>query len=104
LVINPVSFADLLNSAFNQLRQHSTKSVAVTIRLLEAYTRIAESTDNPKYWKELAKHAKMLKASADSHFEEAHDRQDLETRYTELKEKMQSAWEAMSDVDQEHEE
>ncbi|GAB2687092.1 DUF2254 domain-containing protein [Aliiglaciecola aliphaticivorans] len=42
---NPYDFEGLANSAFDQIRQYSVSSVAVSIRLLESLFRIASITD-----------------------------------------------------------
>ncbi|MFA3791562.1 DUF2254 domain-containing protein [Aliiglaciecola sp. SL4] len=44
---NPYDFEGVANSAFDQIRQYSVSSVAVSIRLVESLYRIASATDKP---------------------------------------------------------
>jgi uncharacterized membrane protein len=60
VIAEPVTFAGLTDAAFNQIRQYSTKDVAVTIRLLEAIACIATFTQNPKRREALRRHADMI--------------------------------------------
>jgi len=84
LMTKPVKFGNILDSAFNQIRQQCTSSVAVTIHLMGAYVQIARSICEDDHRKELFKHAQMLSRSADSYVIDKHDRQDLQKRYQEV--------------------
>lgn len=56
------NFLSLGEAAFNQIRQFSTESTAVTIRLLEALGRIAEFTQTDEQAKFLASQTDMISA------------------------------------------
>lgn len=81
LILKTYTFGGLLDSAFNQLRQHSRSSVAVTIRLMDAFIRIAEGLRDDSHKEQLMQHAKVLRAEADRYLKEEHDRADFEERY-----------------------
>ena len=81
VITKSVKFGNMLDSAFNQIRQQCSSSVAVTIRLMDAYVQIARNVCEDHRRKELFKHAQMLSQSAESYLDDEHDRQDLEKRY-----------------------
>jgi uncharacterized membrane protein len=76
LIVRTVSFANALDAAFSQIRQYGHNSVAVTIRLLEALTSVAEHVqrDEDRYVVKL--HAEMVSRHAES-FSEEHDKGEI---------------------------
>lgn len=80
-IANPVTFAELIDTAFNQIRQYSKPDVAVTIRLLEAIALIASHTENKKDRAALLRHAQMIQRSSQENISEELDRKDVEERY-----------------------
>lgn len=89
LTLKPVKYGDLLDSAFNQLRQHSRASVAVTIRLMEAFERIAECLKDDAQKAELARHVKMLWRASNYTLMERQDMADVRARYRRCVEKLE---------------
>jgi len=83
LIIKTVSYGDFLDSAFNQLRQNSRSSIAVTIRLMEAFIHIAACLKDTAHKEHLHRHVKMLKSEADGSINEKQDREDFQARYDE---------------------
>lgn len=81
VIVEGVTFAGLVDDAFNQIRQYGYKDVAVTIRLLDAIALIATYTRNPKYQEVLRRHADMIKRGSFEQVSEECDRQDIEERY-----------------------
>ncbi|MBD1835321.1 DUF2254 domain-containing protein [Cyanobacteria bacterium FACHB-472] len=81
VIANPVTFAELLDAAFNQIRQYSKPDVAVVIRLLEAIALIASRTENKKDRAALLRHAQMIQRSSQENISEELDRKDVEERY-----------------------
>jgi len=81
VIAEGVTFAGLTDAAFNQIRQYSTKDVAVTLRLLEAIAVIARYTRNSKDRAALLRHAKMIERGSQESVSEQLDRQDVEERY-----------------------
>lgn len=84
LITKPLKFGNILDSAFNQIRQQCRSSVAVTIRLMDTYVQIARSASDDDRRKELFKHAQILNQSVESYLDDEHDRQDLQNRYREI--------------------
>ncbi|MBD1904585.1 DUF2254 domain-containing protein [Funiculus sociatus GB2-A5] len=80
-IANPVTFAELLDAAFNQIRQYSKPDVAVVIRLLEAIALIASRTQHKKDRAALLRHAQMIQRSSEENISEELDRKDVEERY-----------------------
>ncbi|MEP0754352.1 DUF2254 domain-containing protein [Trichocoleus sp. Lan] len=80
-IANPVTFAELVDAAFNQIRQYSKSDVAVKIRLLKAIALIATHTRNQKDRAALLRHAQMIERSSCEEVSEELDRKDIEERY-----------------------
>lgn len=83
VIAQTVAFGDVLNAAFNQIRQYGRGSVAVTIRLMEALTVIASRATRPVDRDAVRSHVEMINRVGET-FEEAHDRKDLADRYDRL--------------------
>lgn len=81
VITRAVTFGELVNTAFNKIRQNSSGSVAVRMRLLEALALIAEQTDNQENQKPLLIHARMLHRANQQDFWEVRDRAQLKARY-----------------------
>lgn len=80
-IANPVTFEGMVDTAFNQIRQYVSSSVAVRIRLLEALAEIATHTHNQNYRDVLRVHAKMIHQDGLEQVPEKRDRQDIQHRY-----------------------
>lgn len=80
VLAEPVSFSCVLNSAFNQIRQYSQDSVAVTIRLLEALSSIWNHTRRPDDRQAIIRHANLVAEHAKAAFSEA-DQTDIRERF-----------------------
>jgi uncharacterized membrane protein len=81
IIAEPVAFADVLDAAFNQIRQYGQSSVAVTIRLLEAIATIATFTYRPTDQAALHCHAEMIERGSQEKISEELDRKDIKKRY-----------------------
>jgi uncharacterized membrane protein len=81
VIAEGVTFEELVNSAFNQIRQYSKSDVAVTIRLLEALARIVPYTRNSQQGETLRRHAEMILNSSCEYISQEGDRQDVRDRY-----------------------
>lgn len=75
------TFPDLLDTAFNQIRQYSSSDVSVRIRLLEAIATIASYTRNPKDQAALKRHAEMIQHLNPDEISEKGDREAVRERY-----------------------
>ncbi len=85
LCIETHSYAGMLDSAFNQLRQHAAGDAAVTIRMLEIVHDLAGRDLPASFRDSLLSHARLLYATKD---ELAHpsDREDAESRFERIRE------------------
>ncbi|AFZ33900.1 Protein of unknown function DUF2254, membrane [Stanieria cyanosphaera PCC 7437] len=81
VIAERVTFAGLVGTAFNQIRQYGKSDVAVMIRLLEAIATIARYTSIPQEREILLRHAEMIKRNSQQAISEELDKQDLEERY-----------------------
>ena len=75
------SFAGIVDSALNQIRQYGRSSASVTIRLLEEIERVLHCTSDDRYRAILLKHADMVAQGGREAIPEGQDRLDLEARY-----------------------
>ena len=87
LIAPRVTFADMLNLAFDQIRQYSTKDVAVTLHLLDIL--IALANDNDKKDKEkrnalLLGQAESIRSGAEEGISIAADRHSVNQRLQQL--------------------
>jgi uncharacterized membrane protein len=81
-VIAPViTFSDITNAAFDQIRQYGRSSYAVTIRLLETIAVVAGYVHRPEDRAVLRRHAEMIVRGASEGLPEAEDRRAVEELY-----------------------
>jgi len=70
-VTKTMTFADVLNAAFDQIRQYGRSSVAVTLHLLESLRQLAEYTEDAAHRSAIRRQADMIESDArDSGFNE----------------------------------
>lgn len=81
LVVPAVTFPDIANAAFNQIRQHARSSAAVTIRLLETIAVIAAAASRAEDQAALCLHAQMIFRGALEGLPEEMDLREVEERY-----------------------
>jgi uncharacterized membrane protein len=81
VIAKTVTFVDVLDAAFNQIRQYGQTSVAVTMRLLEAIAVIAPFTYTKSDRDALLRHAKMIDRGSQEGVSEELDRNDIKERY-----------------------
>jgi uncharacterized membrane protein len=80
-VIAPTdTFSEITDAAFNQIRQYSRSSAAVTIRLLETIAVVAGFAHRPRDRATLLRHAEMIARGASEGLPEDHDRREVEER------------------------
>jgi len=81
VIANPITFAELADAAFNQIRRYGQGDVAVTICLLDAIARIALYTRNKKDRAALLRHAQMIERGSREEVGEECDRACIEKQY-----------------------
>lgn len=80
VIAENLDFEGVLDAAFNQIRQFSTGSTAVIIRLMEAQITILKFTKTKSHKKALIKHAEMILTVGKQTIKEKNDLDDLEER------------------------
>ena len=81
IVAKHYGFRGLVEAAFNPIRQYGRKSVAVTIRLLEAIQRVALHVHRAEDRETLLRQARIIeRGSAEGDFDRA-DREDVQKRF-----------------------
>jgi uncharacterized membrane protein len=81
VVAHQIAFAEILDAAFNQIRQDSRSNAALSIRLLETIATIARATHRPEDRAALHRHAEMIASGAREGLTEAGDRRAVHERY-----------------------
>jgi len=81
-VIAPgVTFADVTDAAFNQIRQYGRSSASVTIRLLEVLAVVARQVQTEEDRAALLRQAIMIERGSREGLAEEQDRKNVEERY-----------------------
>ncbi|MFB2833044.1 DUF2254 domain-containing protein [Floridanema evergladense] len=81
LITETVSFTELIDNAFNQIRIYGKSDLAVNLKLLESIAIIASYTENPKYKSHLYKQAEMVFRGSQSGLFEEQDRLNVQEEY-----------------------
>ncbi|MGH1396390.1 MAG: DUF2254 domain-containing protein [Trichormus sp.] len=84
VIAEGVKFSELMDAAFNSIRQYGRSDVGVTMRLLSAIAIIANYTNNPQYQTILRHHADMILQVSREELLQEKDRKDIEERYDEV--------------------
>ncbi len=86
VVMPVVTFSDLLESAFNQIRQHGSGNTAVLIRVVEALGEVARHCSRPSDAEAVLRHVAMLEREGEESIHEPNDREDLRRRADRIRE------------------
>lgn len=81
LKLKPLTYSGILNASFDQIRQYGSASVAVTIRLLEMLTLIAEQTRHSYQRRAIHRQANMILCGSQNSIPEQNDKDDVQKRY-----------------------
>ena len=81
LVTKAFTYAGILDTAFNQIRQAAKDSVAVHVRLLETLASVAGTLRHPQRCRAIAHHAMMTRRAARKNIHSPNDLEDIEKRY-----------------------
>lgn len=84
VIAKPVTFAGITNAAFDQIRQYSRSSVAVTIRLLETLKTVAAHTRTEEQRQAILRQADMIARASKEALPEKNDNEDVQERYQAL--------------------
>lgn len=80
LLMQPPTFAAMLDLAFNQLRRYTATDAVLTERLLDALIEIAQATQTAQRHALLWRHAGMISRSVEPHIREPFERQAINER------------------------
>ncbi|WP_420465827.1 DUF2254 domain-containing protein [Panacagrimonas sp.] len=81
IIAPTIGFSEMLDAAFNQIRQNARANAAVSIRLLEMLAIIARAADRSEDLAAIRRHADMVHAGANEALPEAGDRADVHQRF-----------------------
>ncbi|MDY6899323.1 MAG: DUF2254 domain-containing protein [Cyanobacteriota bacterium] len=84
VIAYPVTFTQLTDVAFNQIRQNCSSNAVVTVRLLESIAVIAEHTEKSADKKALRRHADLILKGSRQGLSFDEDIKDVEQRYAEV--------------------
>ncbi len=84
IITRAPTFEDILDSAFNQIRQYGRDSAAVSIRLLEALIEISARIEREENKAAIKHHADMIMRGSVDGIPEEEDKNDLRKRYRTL--------------------
>lgn len=85
----PVTFGEMLDAAFNQIRQHARSNVSVLIRLLTALEAIAVRVQHQSDREAVMRHAEMLRRGAEEAIPEPNDREAVQRHFEGVKQVLQ---------------
>lgn len=83
VIAPPDTFATIVDTAFNQIRQSARSNAAVTIRLMETISRVARFALRPQDRAALRRHAEMTLRGAQEGLPEVNDQKAVEEPYRE---------------------
>jgi uncharacterized membrane protein len=81
VIAPPVTFSEMADAAFNQIRQYGRSSPATAIRLLDTIATIAPVAHRAEDRTALRRHAEMVVRGSREGLPEFGDRADVETHY-----------------------
>jgi uncharacterized membrane protein len=90
LVLEPVTFAELLSGAFDMLRHASCDNASVLLHMLEVIDAIGQEADSPKSRQELLRHVSLIQLESQAGAIIDRDRERISQRCTELADLLQS--------------
>jgi len=90
VLVMPVHYAGLLDTAFNEIRQTASGNVAILIRLLDALTRIAKFTRDDSQHRAVRRHAGMIDRCYQAGINEPNDRDDIAEKLERLNAELES--------------
>ena len=89
LVLEPVTFAELLSGAFDMLRHASCDNASVLLHMLEVIDAIGQEADSPKSRQELLRHVSLIQTESQAGAIIDRDRERISQRCTELADLLQ---------------
>jgi uncharacterized membrane protein len=81
LVGRPLTFPDMVDAAFNQIRQYGRTNAEVTLQLLKAIAVVARSASDKERQRVLLSHAEMIVRGSHEGLPEEYDRQRIARQF-----------------------
>lgn len=81
IITDATDFAGIARAALSQIRQYGTRSVAVTIRLLDVLARVGPHLVRQTDRRILLDHARWIRDDGVARAENANDQKDIDERY-----------------------
>jgi uncharacterized membrane protein len=86
-----ITVDNVVDMAFNEIRQSAKDNVSVTLRLLDTLVRLARLVRSPAADAAIRRHAEMVERSAKQHIVEPRDLDDVAERVSRLDELLAGA-------------
>ncbi len=83
MIANPLTFAEVADTAFRQIRQYGSSNFLILARLLDVISEVLADTQRQEDRDALLQHARLTKAASAS-LPEEDQRAAIERRYREL--------------------
>lgn len=84
IIAPAVTFQEIVDTAFHQIRQHGKGQMAVIVCLLKGLGRIAERVERENDAQAIHHHVEMIRIGSRNSLEEEHDRKEIETHCREV--------------------
>ena len=82
VVVPAVTFPDVVDAAFHQIRQNSTNQVSVVVRLLENFALVVQFTDSEQDTDAIVRHAHLVRDGAKAEHPHPEDAETIDERFT----------------------
>jgi uncharacterized membrane protein len=86
VIVPPITFEQLVDAAFNQIRHYGQSDMAVTLRLLNAIARIANRAHRSRDRQALKQQAELILHGSRKGLSQQEDQQTVEKRYRQIME------------------
>ena len=84
VIASPLAWSDIMDTAFNEIRQYGQSSAVVTLRLLGTIAYIAQHVTEAEEGAALLHHARMIERGSREGLPEEHDRKEVHERYEDV--------------------
>src|SRR5690606_5626703 len=83
--LQPLSFGDVVNASFDQIRQYGRTHTVIAVRLLEILREIVLHVKDKNQFDALMRQAEMIKTVSMESIFEQNDRKSIQDRYEAIK-------------------
>ena len=86
--MEPVTFTELLDGAFDMLRHASCDNASVLLHMLEVIEKIGQEANSPEARQELSRHVSLIEAESQAGNLIEQDRQMIQNRSVDIRAKL----------------